>query len=146
MVCLTPTARDATDNPKPLLGGVHVLVVDDEQDPRDLFRDVLVLAGARVTVAASAREALARLADDPPDVLVSDIMMPGEDGYWLIEAVRAAHLESWSRVRALALTGDARRHSRDRVLTAGYDAHLTKPVSVDVLCSTVARLAGRFEA
>jgi CheY-like chemotaxis protein len=48
-------------------------------------------------------------------------------------------------MRALALTGDARRHSRDRVLTAGYDAHLSKPVSVDVLCATVGRLAGRFE-
>ena len=128
MVCLTPTARDATDNPKPLLAGVHVLVVDDEDDPRELFRDVLVLAGARVTVARSAREALAAFSHEPPDVLVSDIMMPGEDGYWLIHAVRTAHVESWSRVRALAITGDARRHSRDEVLTAGFDAHLTKPI------------------
>jgi len=145
MVCLTPAARGSTESPKRLLHGVHVLVVDDERDPRELFRDVLVLAGARVTMVASAREALAAIEHEPPDVLVSDIMMPREDGYWLIEAIRAAHRESWSRMRALALTGDVHRHSRDRVLTAGYDAHLSKPVSVDVLCTTVARLAGRFE-
>src|SRR5205823_1700535 len=88
MVCLTPAARGITEHPKRPLDGVHVLVVDDERDPRELFRDVLVLAGARVTMAASARDALAAIEHDPPEVLVSDIMMPGEDGYWLIDAVR----------------------------------------------------------
>jgi hypothetical protein len=67
---------------------LHVVVVDDEEGPRALFSDILAMVGARVTVASSAREALAIIERDRPDVLVSDIMMPGEDGYWLIKAVR----------------------------------------------------------
>src|SRR6266850_1938290 len=96
-----------------LLDGVHVLVVDDEEDPRELFRDVLELAGARVSVAASARAALAAIEREVPDVLVSDIMMPSEDGYWLINAVREfRHATGRRHPKALALTGDGRRHSR----------------------------------
>jgi CheY-like chemotaxis protein len=145
MVCLTPAARPATRDPRELLHGLHVLIADDEEGPRELFRDVLEIAGARVTVAASARAALAAIERDVPDVLVSDIMMPGEDGYWLIEAVRALPTEGRRRLRALAITGDPRHHSRERVRAAGFDAHLSKPVGVDILCVAVARLAGRFE-
>jgi CheY-like chemotaxis protein len=126
-----------------ILEGVLVVVVDDEDDPRALFRDVLELAGARVTVASSARAALEAIEREMPDVLVSDIMMPDEDGYWLINAVRALP-SGTGRPRALAITGDPRRNSRDQVLRAGYDAHLSKPVGVDVLCAAVARLAGRL--
>lgn len=126
-----------------VLKGVHVVVVDDEDDPRALFGEVLEMAGARVTVAASAREALAIIERDVPDVLVSDIMMPGEDGYWLIEAVRLLPSEGRRRIRALAITGDPVQHARDRVLRAGYDAHIGKPMGVDALCALVARLVGR---
>ena len=128
-----------------LLDGVHVLVVDDEEDPRELFRDVLELAGARVSVAASARAALAAIEREVPDVLVSDIMMPSEDGYWLINAVREfRHATGRRHPKALALTGDGRRHSRSHTLDAGFDAQLSKPIGVDTLCGAVARLAGRF--
>jgi len=119
---------------------VHVVVVDDEESVRALFNDVLELAGAQVRAASSAREALALIEERMPRVLVSDIMMPYEDGYWLIAALRAMGPR---RPRTLAITGDARRHSRDELLRAGYDAFLSKPISVDLLTATVARLAGR---
>lgn len=127
------------------LDGVHIVVVDDEEDPRALFRDVLEEAGARVTAASSARDALAVIERDSPDVLVSDIMMPNEDGYWLIDAVRALPSKGRRCPRALAITGDPQRHSWGRVRAAGFDAHLSKPVGVDVLCSEVARLAARCQ-
>jgi CheY-like chemotaxis protein len=126
-----------------VLKGVRVVVVDDEDDPRALFSEVLEMAGARVAVASSAREALALIEREVPDVLVSDIMMPGEDGYWLIKAVRLLQSEGSRRIRALAITGDPVLHARDRVLRAGYDAHIGKPMGVDALCALVARLAGR---
>ena len=125
------------------LKGLHVVVVDDEEGPRGLFSEVLEMVGARVTVASSAREALAIIERDMPDVLVSDIMMPGEDGYWLIDAVRLLSSEGRGRLPALAITGDPVQHARDRVLRAGYDAHMAKPMRVDALCASVARLAGR---
>jgi CheY-like chemotaxis protein len=122
---------------------LHVVVVDDEEGPRALFSDILEMVGARVTVASSAREALAIIERDRPDVLVSDIMMPGEDGYWLIKAVRLLPSDGSRRIRALAITGDPVLHARDSALRAGYDAHIGKPMGVDALCASVARLAGR---
>jgi CheY-like chemotaxis protein len=143
MVRLSASAPETVGKPAATLEGVHVVVVDDDHDARMLFCDVLELAGARVTTASSARAALAAIEREVPDVLVSDIMMPIEDGYWLIQAVRELPLRGHRRPRALALTGDFTRHPRDRALRAGYDAHLGKPVSVDVLCAAVARLAAR---
>jgi len=134
--------RPANDATQPGLAGIHVLVVDDEPGPRELFRDVLVLAGAEVRVAASARAALHLIASEVPHVLVSDVMIPGEDGYWLIKAVRELTQRS-DRPRAVAVTGNTVTHTRDRALGAGSDAHLGKPVNVDQLQATVARLAGR---
>jgi len=125
------------------LEGIRVVVVDDEDGPRTLFREVLELHGSQVTAVSSARDALDAMKREIPDVLVSDIMMPNEDGYWLIAAVAALRL-THGRPRALALTGDPRQHSRLRVFRAGYHAHLSKPVGIETLCATVARLAGRF--
>ncbi|HTO13661.1 MAG TPA: response regulator [Candidatus Binatia bacterium] len=119
---------------------MHVVVVDDEESVRGLFTDVLQLAGACVRAASSAREALALIEAGMPHVLVSDVMMPDEDGYWLIGALRGMGPR---RPRTLAITGDARRHSRDELLRAGYDAFLSKPIGVELLTTTVARLAGR---
>lgn len=141
MVCEKRPANDAAQTG---LAGIHVLVVDDEQGPRELFRDVLALAGAEVTVAASARAALQLIASEVPHVLVSDVMMPGEDGYWLIKAVRELTQRSEQHgLRAVAVTGNTVTHTCDRALGAGFDAHLGKPVNVDQLQATVARLAGR---
>ena len=125
------------------LDGVHVVVVDDELGPREVYREALAEAGARVTTAASAREALAAIERELPHVLVSDIRMPGEDGYWLIEAVRAVRKDS-RRPRTLAITGDPRRNPRTVVCEAGYDVHLGKPVTIETLRVVVGRLAGRF--
>ena len=133
----------APGRPRGPLTGLHVLVVDDDAGPRQLFRDVLEVAGARVTVAPSARLGLAAIQCDVPDVLVSDIMMPEHDGYWLIRSVRELSAEHGGRVPALAITGDPNQHSRARALAEGFDAHLPKPINVRELSATVARLASR---
>ena len=138
MVCLESSRLEV--RPSGLLSGVRVVVVDDAQDVRNLFTEVLQLAGADVRAACSAREALGLIEAQVPHAVVSDVMMPHEDGYWLIAALRAMGPR---RPRTLAITGDPRRHSRDDLLRAGYDAFLSKPVGVDALIGAVARLAGR---
>ena len=143
MVCPAPVAQHAAGQPTLRLEGVRVVVVDDEEGPRTFFQEALQLEGAQVTAVSSAREALAAIERDLPDVLVSDIMMPDEDGYWLMAAVTALRIAR-GRPKALALTGDSRRHSRLRVVNAGFHAHLSKPIGVEALCEAVARLAGRF--
>ena len=139
----TPNLDTARGRPRGPLSGLHVLVVDDDAGPRQLFRDVLEVAGARVTAAPSARLALAAIQCEVPDVLVSDIMMPEQDGYWLIRAVRELSAEHGGRVPALAITGDPHEHSRDRAVAEGFDAHLPKPINVKDLSTMVARLASR---
>jgi CheY-like chemotaxis protein len=123
------------------LEGLTVLVVDDDPAPLELYREVLTLAGARVRVATSARAALLMVQQEPPDAIVSDIMMPGEDGYWLIRTLRGFPAEQGGRIPALAVTGDPGRHTRARAREAGYDCHLAKPVQVAEFSATVARLA-----
>jgi CheY-like chemotaxis protein len=123
------------------LNGMSVLVVDDDPAPLELYREVLSLAGARVRVATSARAAVLLVQQEVPDVVVSDIMMPGEDGYWLINTLRDLPAALGGRVPALAVTGDPGRHSRERARQAGYDCHLAKPVQIAEFSATVARLA-----
>ena len=125
----------------PKLNGISVLVVDDDPAPLELYREILTLAGARVRVATSARAAVLLVQQEVPNVIVSDIMMPGEDGYWLINAVRELPAELGGRVPALAVTGDPGRHSRERTRQAGYDSHMAKPVQIAEFSATVARLA-----
>lgn len=123
------------------LDGLSVLIVDDDPAPLELYREVLTLAGARVRVATSARAAVLLVQQEVPDVLVSDIMMPGEDGYWLINTLRQLPVEQGGCVPALAVTGDPLTHSSERARAAGYDGHLAKPVQVMEFCATVSRLA-----
>ena len=125
----------------PKLDGLSVLVVDDDPAPLELYREVLTMAGARVRVATSAKAAVLLVQQEVPDVVVSDIMMPGEDGYWLINTLRELPADLGGRVPALAVTGDPGRHSRERARDAGYDCHLTKPVQITEFSATVARLA-----
>ena len=126
----------------PRLEGVHVIVVDDEADARDLLRTVLEAQGARVTSFASAEDALAGLKTIRPTVLICDVGMPKMDGYQLIRKFRAE--ESWGeRIPALALTAFARAEDRKRSLVAGYQAHLAKPLDVGELILVVADLVGR---
>ena len=125
----------------PALTGIRVLVVDDHDDTRDFVATVLGQYGAEVTTATSARTAIAAFERAKPHVLVSDIAMPGEHGYSLIQTVRALPLEQGGQVPALALTAYVRPEDRERVLAAGYTRHLAKPIDPVDLASAVARLA-----
>jgi signal transduction histidine kinase/CheY-like chemotaxis protein len=127
----------------PRLDGLRVLVVDDEPDARDLLDTVLRRQGAAVVGAASAAEAFARLTAEPPDVLVSDIGMPGEDGFRLLARVRRLDPEHGGRVPAVALTAYTQEEDRQRALAAGFDVHVPKPVDPVKLVSVVADVAGR---
>jgi PAS domain S-box-containing protein len=127
------------------LAGLKVMVVDDERDVREFLWHVLTANGAEVLSCESARQALASLERFAPDVLVSDIGLPGEDGYELIRQVRMLG-ESVSRTPALALTGLSRLEDRTRALMAGYQFHLAKPTDAQELIVTVASLAGRLSA
>ena len=123
------------------LDGVRILVVDDEPDARELFASILETAGGTVLTASSARDALRILEDDGAQVLLSDIEMPGEDGYELLHRTRAnprlAHLI------AVAVTAYARTVDRRRALAAGFDWHLAKPVEPAELVALVASLVDR---
>jgi len=127
--------------PAPVLDGLSVLLVDDDPQALEFGRSALEQYGASVMVATSAREAHARFAGHPPDVLVSDLAMPGEDGIHLIRAIRALDAEHGGRTPAAALTGLARADDRRRAFTAGYQMHVTKPIDPFELASAVERLA-----
>jgi signal transduction histidine kinase/ActR/RegA family two-component response regulator len=125
------------------LEGVRALVVDDDDDARDLVAEVLRSRGAAVTTVASALEGLDALDREVPDVLLSDIAMPGMDGIDLIRRVRARPRELGGDVPAVALTAHARVEDSDRSLASGFHVHLSKPLDLEALLSTVATLAER---
>jgi signal transduction histidine kinase/CheY-like chemotaxis protein len=120
---------------------LDVLVVEDDDDSRDAMQMTLERAGARVRVARSVREALRAYADGPPDVLVSDIGMPGEDGYTLIGAIRDREDGTTRRTLAIAISGFATRGDHETALRAGFDDHLGKPVEPAALVQCVRVLA-----
>jgi hypothetical protein len=126
----------------PKLDGVHVFAVDDEPDARALLERILEDHGAIVTTFASANAVLAALKSSRPSVIVSDVGMPGMDGFQMIRALRADEPRD-SRVPALALTAFARAEDRKRSLQAGFQAHLAKPFDVGELVLLVADLVGR---
>jgi signal transduction histidine kinase/ActR/RegA family two-component response regulator len=125
------------------LDGVSVLVVDDDQDALDLASAILKAAGAVVKTCSSARTALETLSSWGPDVLVSDIEMPEEDGYSLIRHVRALAAEDGGKTPAVALTAYGRVQDRVLSLSAGYNMHVPKPVDPGELTTIIASLAGR---
>jgi CheY-like chemotaxis protein len=126
----------------PALEGLRVLVVDDQLDIVELLHDMLAPCGALVRTTTAAREALATLRAWQPDVLVSDIAMPEEDGYWLINHVRALAPEAGGAIPAVALTAYVRVEDRMQVLAAGFQMYVPKPVEPSELLDAVARLAG----
>lgn len=123
----------------PDLKGIKVLAVDDEPDARGLLQALFEQCGAEVRTAGSANEAIEMLGDYAPDVLVSDIGMPGEDGYSLIRRIRESN-ESYRRIPAVALTAFARTEDRFHALHAGYNMHVPKPVEPAELALVISRL------
>jgi signal transduction histidine kinase/ActR/RegA family two-component response regulator len=128
---------------EPDLAGLRVLVVDDDDDARELVSELLRRSGAVVASASSAGEALEELHNDPPDVLVSDIGMPGVDGHGLVRQLRALPPERGGRTPALALTAYAGVEHARRALAAGFQRHLSKPADPAELMRIVANLGGR---
>ena len=129
------------DDPELDLRGIRVLVVDDEPDARDTLQQVLEHCNAEVMTVGSAAEALETMKRWRPDVLLSDIGMPGEDGYELIRQVRALPADDGGRTPAAALTAFARGEDRRRVLRSGFQMHVPKPVDIQELAAVVASLA-----
>lgn len=142
---LHPTAPSV--DPAPAAGrldGLRVLVVDDDRDALDLASMILTRAGAEVRVCRSTAEALDALGQWRPNVLVSDIEMPMEDGYSLIRKVRALRPEHGGKTPAVALTAYGRMQDRVVSLTAGYNMHVAKPVDPGEFTTIIASLAGRI--
>jgi CheY-like chemotaxis protein len=140
-----PAARDTLplyDCPD-RLEGVMILVVDDEPDTRDLLKAGLGQCGAVVTVVGSAAEALEAIAAKVPELLISDIGMPDEDGYELIRRVRQLPPETGGKLPAIALTAYARVEDRMQALRAGYQMHVPKPVELAELVAVSASLIKR---
>jgi PAS domain S-box-containing protein len=134
-----PASANAT------LEGIRVLVVDDEPDARDLVATILQHNGAEVVTSDSAAQALDLVEAVHPDVLLSDLEMPGESGYSLIGKIRRLPPERGGRIPAAALTAYARQEDRTRALRAGFQMHVPKPLNPTELATIVASLAGRLE-
>ncbi|MFB3854154.1 MAG: ATP-binding protein [Vicinamibacterales bacterium] len=122
------------------LAGIHIVAVDDDPDARNLLRATLSGAGASVTIAASAPDALGAIRESPPDVLVTDLAMPSEDGYWLLRQLEKFLPDH--KVPAIALSAGGKSEERSRALAAGFDDFLPKPMEPDQLVRTVRSAAG----
>jgi PAS domain S-box-containing protein len=140
-----PAARDTLPNYEcpDRLDGLKVLIVDDEPDTREMLKIGLAQCGAEVKVTGSVAEALEALVTDVPDLLISDIGMPDEDGYELIRRVRELPVECGRKVPAIALTAYARVEDRMQALRAGYQMHVPKPVELAELVAVAASLVRR---
>jgi CheY-like chemotaxis protein len=124
------------------LAGARILVVDDAPDTRDVLEVLLTQSGAEVRAVGSAAEALAEVEAWRPDIIVSDIGMPDEDGYELIRKVRGLGREKGA-LPAIALTAFAQAQDRVRALTAGFNLHVPKPVDPAELAAAIASLLGK---
>ena len=125
------------------LDGLRVLLVDDEPEAREIISTVIARTGAEVTACTTASEALAKITEWKPDVILSDIAMPDEDGYSFIGKVRSLPRDKGGETPAAALTAYARDVDRRQALAAGYQMHIAKPIGASQLVHMVARLAGR---
>jgi PAS domain S-box-containing protein len=136
-------ARSTNEPGQLSLSGLSVLVVDDEADARELIATVLEQAGARAITASNVDEALMHLVRDRPDVLLTDIGMPGADGYTLLQKVRELDPKEGGQIPAAALTAYSRTEDARRAFAAGFLRHVAKPVEPAFLVAQVAALAGR---
>ena len=125
------------------LDGLRLLVIDDDRDVLELATAILANAGATVRTCGSAAEGFALMQQWRPDVLISDIEMPGEDGYALIRRVRALDPEHGGKTPAVALTAYGRIQDRMLALNAGYNMHVPKPADPAELTTIIANVTGR---
>jgi PAS domain S-box-containing protein len=140
-----PAARDLLppNDTTERLDGLRILIVDDEPDTRDLLRQGLEYCGANVRLAGSAAEAVDAIVAEVPDIMISDIGMPGIDGYDLIRQIRELPADAGGKVAAVALTAYTRVEDRLQALRAGYDMHVPKPVELAELVAVAASVARR---
>jgi signal transduction histidine kinase len=141
----TPIAQSAEFHVSELrsLNGLRVLLVDDEAEAREIISTVIGRTGAEVKACISASDALSKIEEWRPDVILSDIAMPEEDGYSFINKVRSLPPEKGGETPAAALTAYARDEDRMQALAAGYQMHIAKPIGASQLVTMVAKLAGR---
>lgn len=139
----TPTQRELDSEAALMFDNLKVLVVDDDADARDLVKRILEQRHARVQTAPSAAVAFEALERWHPDLLISDIGMPEEDGYQFIHRVRTTAIDGLKKIPAVALTAFVRTEDRDRAMREGYQAHLAKPVMPSELLLAVQKLAHR---
>jgi CheY-like chemotaxis protein len=130
---MSPRERD--------LFGTRIVYLDDDADTRDALQTTLQLAGSKVRTASTARDALQLLAVEWPDVVITDLALPGEDGYAFLGALQKFAGERGHPVPVIALTGAAEPEDRQRVSAAGFALHLTKPVDPTELVEAVAMTA-----
>ena len=133
--------RRRAARPGEVLQGLRILVVEDESDTRDFLSRFLSGQGANVVVAGSAAEALEKLTGAAPDLLISDIGLPGVDGYEFLKRIRETGDDAGGGIPAIALTAYARAEDRSRAFRAGYQEHLAKPIEPDDLVAAVSRIA-----
>ena len=125
------------------LAGVHVVVVDDSADACELVKMALTYDGATVTTCESALDVLETFRDGIPDVLICDIVMPRQSGYWLVEEIRKLPPDRGGRLSTLAITAYGTGSDGERAMRAGFDEYVVRPIERWELCRIVATLAGR---
>jgi len=145
---LDPLCSQTEPAPRPsqrprILLGLTVLVVEDDEGSAEYFAMALRSAGATVVTASSAVDALHALRTGRADVVLSDIAMPGHDGYWLVREIRGLPDPALRDIPIVATTAHGASHSRERTLAAGFVDHLPKPVEPELLWAAIARAAGR---
>ncbi|HEY0431043.1 MAG TPA: ATP-binding protein, partial [Pyrinomonadaceae bacterium] len=138
-----PESNGLGDDSSTLLQGLRILVVDDEADSRELVTAILTRCGGEVRCCESAAEAINTFRAWKPDLLVSDIGMPNEDGYDLIKKLRKLRTKLAREIPAVALTAYATDDDRARALAAGFQMHVAKPIEPNALVKTIASVAGR---
>jgi signal transduction histidine kinase/CheY-like chemotaxis protein len=129
------------ENSRTELSGIRVLVVDDDVDTCEMLTFALKLRGAEAQASTSVAEAFDSLNDWKPDVLLTDINMPGEDGYGLMNKLQKLNSERGAKIPAIALTALARAEDSEQALSAGFQLHLSKPVDIEELAAAIANLA-----
>ncbi len=139
-----PAAAEVrAETPRPELDGVQILIVDDDDDACNMLTFALNMLGAEVKTSSSVSEAFAAIDVQTPDVLLADINMPGEDGYSLINRLRRLDQADLANIPAIALTAMARPEDAERVLSAGFQLHIPKPIEIDELTGAIAELLNR---